>query len=44
MLEKGELSIKRVILDLSLLFRLSTLRKMDGKHISTALSPNQSEI
>lgn len=44
LVEEGELSINCTILDLSLLFRLNTLRKMDGKRISAALSPNQSEI
>ena len=39
LLQKGELSIKGAILDLSLLFRLSVLRKMDGKRVSAALSP-----
>lgn len=32
------------ILDLRLLFRLSTLRKMDGEGISAALSPQQSAV
>lgn len=35
----GEWSIKGIVLDLGLLFRLGMLRKMDGKCLLAALSP-----
>lgn len=35
----GERSVKGIVLDLGLLFRLGMLRKMDGECLLAALSP-----